>query len=267
MKTDIEIAQATKLAADRARSRKRLGIPDEALEPYGRYKAKISLDWLATQPRRSGGKLVLVSAISPTPAGEGKTTTTVGTDRCAEPHRQPRHRLPARALARPGVRHEGRCGGGRLRAGRADGGHQSAFHRRLPCDRRRPQPARRADRQSRPSRQCARHRRAAHRLEARHRHERPRVARDDRRPRRPGQRLSAPGRLRHRRGLGGHGDLLPRHDARRSQAAARQYRLCATRATSGPCMRAILARMARWLRCSAMRSRRTSCRRSKAIRR
>ena len=77
MKTDIEIAQATQLAPI-AKIARVLGIPDEALEPYGRYKAKVSLDWLATQPRRTGGKLVLVSAISPTPAGEGKTTTTVG---------------------------------------------------------------------------------------------------------------------------------------------------------------------------------------------
>ncbi len=77
MNTDIDIAQACKLLPI-TQIAERLGIPDEALEPYGRYKAKVSLDWLAAQPRRSGGKLVLVSAISPTPAGEGKTTTTVG---------------------------------------------------------------------------------------------------------------------------------------------------------------------------------------------
>ena len=77
MKTDIEIAQATKLVPIAAVARK-LGIPDDALEPYGRYKAKISLDWLETRTRAERGKLVLVSAISPTPAGEGKTTTTVG---------------------------------------------------------------------------------------------------------------------------------------------------------------------------------------------
>jgi len=60
------------LAADR------LGIAAEHLEPYGRYKAKISLDYLSTLPERPDSKLVLVTAISPTPAGEGKTTTTVG---------------------------------------------------------------------------------------------------------------------------------------------------------------------------------------------
>jgi formate--tetrahydrofolate ligase len=56
----------------------RLGIPDESLEPYGRYKAKVALDYLAAVRERPPGKLVLVTAVSPTPAGEGKTTTTVG---------------------------------------------------------------------------------------------------------------------------------------------------------------------------------------------
>ena len=55
-----------------------LGIPDSALEPFGHYKAKISLEWLDAQKSRKDGKLILVTAISPTPAGEGKTTTTVG---------------------------------------------------------------------------------------------------------------------------------------------------------------------------------------------
>ncbi len=56
----------------------RLGIAEEHLEPYGRYKAKISLAYLDSIKSRPDGKLVLVTAISPTPAGEGKTTTTVG---------------------------------------------------------------------------------------------------------------------------------------------------------------------------------------------
>ncbi len=77
MLTDIEIAQAARMQPIDAIAT-RLGIPATALEPYGHYKAKIALDWLATQHERPDGKLVLVSAISPTPAGEGKTTTTVG---------------------------------------------------------------------------------------------------------------------------------------------------------------------------------------------
>jgi formate--tetrahydrofolate ligase len=59
-------------------ARERLGIPEESLSPYGRYKAKISLDFIETLRDRPDGKLILVTAISPTPAGEGKTTTTVG---------------------------------------------------------------------------------------------------------------------------------------------------------------------------------------------
>jgi len=77
MLTDIEIAQRATLRPI-SEIAGRLGIPDDALIPYGRTKAKISLDWLAGLPARKGSKLVLVSAISPTPAGEGKTTTTVG---------------------------------------------------------------------------------------------------------------------------------------------------------------------------------------------
>jgi formate--tetrahydrofolate ligase len=56
----------------------RLGIPQDALEPYGHYKAKVSLQYVDSLKNKKNGKLILVTAISPTPAGEGKTTTTVG---------------------------------------------------------------------------------------------------------------------------------------------------------------------------------------------
>ena len=59
-------------------AQERLGIPLAALEPYGHYKAKLSLDYVARLNDRPSGKLVLVTAVSPTPAGEGKTTMTVG---------------------------------------------------------------------------------------------------------------------------------------------------------------------------------------------
>jgi formate--tetrahydrofolate ligase len=77
MLADIEIAQKatmkpiSQIAAG-------LGIPDDALDPYGRYKAKVSLEYVDSLNDRPDGKLILVTAISPTPAGEGKTTTTVG---------------------------------------------------------------------------------------------------------------------------------------------------------------------------------------------
>ncbi|MCX6459259.1 MAG: formate--tetrahydrofolate ligase [Actinobacteria bacterium] len=77
MPSDIDIAQAATLQRI-GKIAETISIPDEALEPYGHYKAKVSLDFLSSLPPREGGHLVLVTAISPTPAGEGKTTTTVG---------------------------------------------------------------------------------------------------------------------------------------------------------------------------------------------
>jgi formate--tetrahydrofolate ligase len=78
MPSDIEIAQAGKMQRIAAVAREKLGIAEEHLEPYGHYKAKVSLKYLETLKGKKDGKLVLVTAISPTPAGEGKTTTTVG---------------------------------------------------------------------------------------------------------------------------------------------------------------------------------------------
>src|SRR5713226_5471684 len=77
-KSDIEIAQAAAMQPIGQVAADKLGIPDEALSPYGRYKAKISMDYIRTLADRPNGKLILVTAITPTPAGEGKTTTTVG---------------------------------------------------------------------------------------------------------------------------------------------------------------------------------------------
>lgn len=78
MPADIEIAQnAKKLRISRV-AKEKLGIDEQHLEPYGHYKAKISLDYINSIADRPDGKLILVTAISPTPAGEGKTTTTVG---------------------------------------------------------------------------------------------------------------------------------------------------------------------------------------------
>src|SRR4026207_1905497 len=78
MPSDIEIAQAAKLQRISAVAREKLGIAEEHLEPYGHYKAKVALKYLDTLKGKKNGKLILVTAISPTPAGEGKTTTTVG---------------------------------------------------------------------------------------------------------------------------------------------------------------------------------------------
>jgi len=77
-KSNIEIAQEAVMRPIGDISAKRLGIPDDAVSPYGKYKAKIALDYIRSLPDRPHAKLILVTAITPTPAGEGKTTTTVG---------------------------------------------------------------------------------------------------------------------------------------------------------------------------------------------
>lgn len=76
MKTDIEIAQSYKMKPITEIAEK-VGIPEDYLEAYGKYKAKIDTAFLKNESRKDG-KLVLVTAINPTPAGEGKTTTTIG---------------------------------------------------------------------------------------------------------------------------------------------------------------------------------------------
>ncbi len=76
--TDIDIARQARMRRITDIARDRLGIADEHLVPYGHYKAKVSLPYIDSLADRPEGKLILVTAISPTPAGEGKTTTTVG---------------------------------------------------------------------------------------------------------------------------------------------------------------------------------------------
>jgi formate--tetrahydrofolate ligase len=77
-KSDIEISQAAKMTPIAEIAKARLGIDPQNLEPYGHYKAKVSMDYIKSLKDKPNGKLILVSAITPTPAGEGKTTTTVG---------------------------------------------------------------------------------------------------------------------------------------------------------------------------------------------
>jgi formate--tetrahydrofolate ligase len=77
MKSDLEIARESKMRPI-AEIAAKLSIPDDALEPYGRHKAKIGTGFINSLDSKPDGALVLVTGISPTPAGEGKTTTTVG---------------------------------------------------------------------------------------------------------------------------------------------------------------------------------------------
>ncbi|QFY44928.1 formate--tetrahydrofolate ligase [Candidatus Methylospira mobilis] len=76
--SDIEIAQQAHMQPIIALAAERLSIAAKHLDPYGHYKAKLSLEYIDSLKDRPNGRLILVTAISPTPAGEGKTTTTVG---------------------------------------------------------------------------------------------------------------------------------------------------------------------------------------------
>merc|ERR1719443_2228701 len=76
--TDIEIAQAATMQPIIDLAGAKFGIPKEELDPYGHYKAKLSIGYIDSLKDKKDGKLILVTAMSPTPAGEGKTTTTVG---------------------------------------------------------------------------------------------------------------------------------------------------------------------------------------------
>jgi formate--tetrahydrofolate ligase len=76
--SDLDIAQRAILKPIIKLAEERLGIGEDHLDAYGRFKAKLSLEYIDTLKERPSGKLILVTAISPTPAGEGKTTTTVG---------------------------------------------------------------------------------------------------------------------------------------------------------------------------------------------
>ena len=76
--SDIEIAQKATMRPIITLAKEQYGIDAEHLDPIGHYKAKISLEYISSLINKEDGKLILVTAISPTPAGEGKTTTTVG---------------------------------------------------------------------------------------------------------------------------------------------------------------------------------------------
>jgi len=78
MKSDIEIAQAATMRPIIDLAKEKYNIPAEELDPYGHYKAKLSLKYIESLNDKPDGKLILVTAMSPTPAGEGKTTTTIG---------------------------------------------------------------------------------------------------------------------------------------------------------------------------------------------
>ena len=223
MPSSLEIAQAatlrpiTEIAAD-------VGLHDDEVELYGRYKAKVDLSVLERLAGRPNGKLVGVTAITPTKAGEGKTTTAVGlVQGLGKIGKSPVLCLREASLG-PGVRDQGRRGRRRLLAGRADGGSEPPLHRRHPRDRRRQQPALGDARGAHPAREHARDRPADDQLAPLRGHERPGAARRRHRPRRTRERLRPRDRLRHHRRLRGDGDHRRRaRPLRPAQAARRDH--------------------------------------------
>ncbi len=129
--SDIEIAQHATMRPIIALAKEQYGIDAEHLDPFGHYKAKISLEYINSLTDQKDGKLILVTAISPTPAGEGKTTTTVGLGDAMNRIGQKNHDMPARTFIRPLLWCKRRRGGRRLCSSCAHGRHQSAFYRRL----------------------------------------------------------------------------------------------------------------------------------------
>ena len=139
-KSDIEIAQAATMKRIADVASNSLGIDSDNLEPYGHYKAKLSLEYIKTLKDRPDGKLILVTAMTPTPAGEGKTTTTVGLGDGLNKIGKNAVICIREASLGPNFGMKGGCGW-RLCASRADDRHQPAFHRGLPRHRRCQQPA------------------------------------------------------------------------------------------------------------------------------
>ena len=122
MKTDIEIAQEAEMLHIKEFA-KPYGISEEDLECYGKYKAKLSDELMNEIKDRPDGKLVLVTAINPTPAGEGKTTTSVGLGEAFG-------YMGKKALLFGTVLwHKRWCCRRRIRPGCSDGGSESAFYR------------------------------------------------------------------------------------------------------------------------------------------
>jgi len=118
--TDIEIARNAPLE-NIAVIGERLGIPEQALLRYGHHKAKIDYDFIAAEQQKTPGKLILVTAVSPTPAGEGKTTTTIGLGDALNRIGKKNCDLLTRAKPWTLLWHERRCCRWRLCSGRPYG--------------------------------------------------------------------------------------------------------------------------------------------------
>ena len=222
-KSDIEISQAAAMTPIMEIASKRLGIKAQDLVPYGHYKAKLSMDYVKSLKSKPNGKLILVTAITPTPAGEGKTTTTVGlTDALNMIGKKAMMCLREPSLGPSFGMKGGAAGGGYAQVVPMEDINlhfTGDFHAITSANN---LLAALLDNHIYWGNR-ARHRSAARHLAPRAGHERPRAARDRQLARRRGQRLPARRRLRHHGRLGSDGDLLPRVRSRRSAAAPRQH--------------------------------------------
>ena len=138
MKSDVEIAQEARLERIEVIAEK-AGLLADEIEPYGRNKAKVSLTAMERLQGRTSGKLVLVTAINPTAAGEGKTTVTIGLGQALNRIGKKRS---SHCGAQPGPRFgvKGGATGGGYSPGGAYGGYQSSLYRGYPRRQHRPQP-------------------------------------------------------------------------------------------------------------------------------
>ena len=133
MKTDIQIAQEAEMKHIKEVA-VQAGISEDELEFYGKYKAKLSDELWNRIKDNEDGKLVLVTAINPTPAGEGKTTTSVGLGQAfAKLGKKAMIALREPSLG-PCFGIKGGAAGGGYRPGCSDGGFKSSFYRRFSCD-------------------------------------------------------------------------------------------------------------------------------------
>ena len=139
-KTDIEIAREAKKKPIQEIGAK-LDIPTEHLLPFGHDKAKVSEEFIKSLEGKKNGHLILVTAINPTPAGEGKTTTTVGLGDGLNAIGKKAAICIREASLGPNFGMKGGAAGGGYVAGRADGGHEPSLHRRFPRHHQRAQPA------------------------------------------------------------------------------------------------------------------------------
>ena len=209
-KSDIEISQSATKRRILDVAKEKLGIAPEHLDPYGHYKAKISCDYIKSLKDKKNGKLILVTAISPTPAGEGKTTTTVGlTDALNHIGKKAMLCLREPSLGPSFGMKGGAAGGGYAQVipmedinlhFTGDFHAITSAHNLLSAL---------IDNHIYWG-NAPRHRLAPRHLAPRHGHERPGAARDRLLARRRRQRLSARGRLRHHGRFRSDGDLLPR---------------------------------------------------------